>query len=99
MNSMNNLKTEALRNFSNALKKFAALNGAAGLYHQTITFAFLILIDERIRSEANAQNWEEFKANYPELFDWKNNILKRYYQEATLKSDFAKQTFVFPDKF
>ena len=90
---------EALRNFSNALKNFAEVNNAAGLYHQTITFAFLILINERIKAASNSQSWDEFQAHNPELFDWKNNILKKYYQEETLKSDFAKRHFVFPDKF
>ena len=35
---------EAMRNFSDALKNFAKVNKATGLYNETITFAFLILI-------------------------------------------------------
>lgn len=90
---------EALRNFSNALKNFAKVNKAQGLYNETITFAFLIIINERMKRTQTDQNWEDFKKNNSELFDWKNNILKNYYNEATLKSIFAKKTFVFPDKF
>lgn len=90
---------ETLQNFSTALKNFAKVNNAAGLYHETITFAFLILINERIKQAESNQNWDEFRENNPDLFDWKNNILKKYYQEKTLKSVFAKKNFVFPDKF
>jgi len=90
---------EALRNFSETLKRFAKINGATGLYHETITFAFLVLIQERIQSAENKQSWEEFVETNSELFDWKNNILKKYYREETLKSVFAKKNFVFPDNF
>ena len=89
---------EAMRNFSNDLKNFAKINGAAGLYHETITFAYLVLINERLQSLENQTNWEDFVAGNSDLFDWKNNILKRFYQDETIKSDFAKKVFVFPDK-
>ena len=46
---------EALRNFSDALKRFAKINGATGLYHETITFAFLVLIQERRQLTENKQ--------------------------------------------
>lgn len=89
---------EAMSKFSNALKNFALVNNAKGLYNETITFAFLILINERIQSSREL-NWEQFVEKYPELFDWKNNILKRFYRDETIKSIKAKKYFVFPDKF
>jgi hypothetical protein len=88
----------AMSKFTNDLKNFATANGATNLYHETITFAYLILINERLQKTENQSNWEDFVKNYPELFDWKENILKNYYKEATLKTDFAKKNFVFPDK-
>lgn len=88
----------AMTNFSRALKNFATANGATGLYHETITFAYLILINERLKQTNNQQNWEEFKENNSDLFDWKNNILKKYYRNETIKSASAKKYFVFPDK-
>ncbi len=88
---------EALRNFSDALKRFANVNNAAGLYHETITFAFLALINEKMK-KVELENWEEFVENNQDLFDWKDSILKKYYREETLKSVFAKKHFVFPDK-
>jgi hypothetical protein len=89
---------EAMTRFSKALKNFATVNGASGLYHETITFAYLILINERLKATETQQSWEEFRQTNPDLFDWKNNILKKYYREETVKSAFAKQHFVFPDR-
>ena len=89
---------KAIERFSKALKKFATVNGAPKLYHETITFAFLILINERMKAVEKLQNWDEFKQNNPDLFDWKDNILKKYYRQETLKASFAKKVFVFPDK-
>ena len=34
----------------------------------------------------------------PDLLQWKDSILKKYYREETLQSDLAKRIFLFPDK-
>lgn len=89
---------EAMISFSKALKHFATVNGASGLYHETITFAYLILINERLKTAESQTDWEEFIKNNPDLFDWKDNILKKYYRQETIKSELAKRVFIFPDK-
>jgi hypothetical protein len=89
---------EALDKFSSALKKFAAANGKPGLYHETITYAYFFLIRERMVRCATA-NWEEFACQNSDLLVWKNGILSRYYSDATLKSDLARNVFVFPDEY
>jgi len=89
---------EAVRRFSEGLRSFAAHNGKPDRYHETITWAFLFLIRERVaRTARPEQTWEEFAAANPDLLDWKNNVLKKYYSEATLTSDLARSTFVLPD--
>jgi hypothetical protein len=88
---------ETLARFSTNLKKFATLNGKPNLYHETITWAFVFLINERRQRAAAEQSWPEFISANPDLFDWQNNILKGYYREETLTSEFARRTFVFPD--
>jgi hypothetical protein len=88
---------EAIRRFSSSLARFAAAKGKPDLYHETVTWAFLFLIRERMARGGN-QAWEEFAARNEDLMNWSNNILRRYYQEATLKSDLARTTFVMPDK-
>jgi hypothetical protein len=89
---------ETLDRFSAGLKRFAAANGKPNLYHETITWAYVFLIHERIERKEYRQTWSQFVAANPDLFDWKDNILKTYYQEATLRSETARRTFVFPDK-
>ena len=89
---------ETLARFSENLKRFAAANGKPNLYHETITWAYAILIHERTKRNPHQQTWPEFVATNPDLFDWKNNILKCFYEDETLRSDLARQVFVFPDK-
>jgi len=89
---------ESLEIFSAALKRFAQSHGKERLYHETITWAYLLLIHERMHRCGGHQSWEEFAAANPDLLIWKNGILNRYYTEATLQSDLARRVFVFPDK-
>jgi len=89
----------ALAKFSAALKQFAAGHGKTQLYNETITWAYIFLIAERIaRSGAEPLEWNHFAEKNPDLLVWKDGILTRYYEDATLKSDLARRTFIFPDK-
>jgi hypothetical protein len=88
---------DALKRFSTALARFAASRGKPERYHETITWAFLLLIHERI-VRGGVQNWSEFAALNPDLLDWHDNVLKKYYREETLSSDLARTTFLFPDR-
>lgn len=85
---------EALTRFVESLKRFAANAGAAGVYHETVTFAFLFLIHERMTESAT---FDEFAEANPDLFTWKPSILDRYYRAETLWSETARSTFVVPD--
>jgi hypothetical protein len=88
----------ALGEFSAAIKRFADAKGATGLYHETITWAFLLLIAER-QSRKPARTWPEFEAENGDLLVWKPSILERYYSKELLATDLAKKTFVMPDRF
>ena len=89
---------EALRRFSLALARLAAAHGKPNLYHETITWAFLLLIRERIARSNSPQTWAEFSAANTDLLRWDDNILKKYYRPETLASELAKSVFLFPDK-
>ncbi|MGO4885593.1 MAG: hypothetical protein ACLP59_32945 [Bryobacteraceae bacterium] len=88
---------EALQRFSGSLLRFATAQGKPERYHETITWAFLFLIRERMAHAGRTQSWAEFAAANPDLLNWNDNILKRYYRDETLASALAKSTFVFPD--
>lgn len=88
---------EALEKFSLALKKFAVSRGKPKLYHETITWAYLFLIRQRIAKLDGPVEWQEFVTQNPDLLTWKPGVLNLYYREETLQSDLAKSMFVMPD--
>jgi hypothetical protein len=88
----------ALARFAEGLKRYAAAQGAAGLYHETITWAYLLLIRERMEREGAGSTSEEFVDRNPDLLAWKPSILDRYYRPETLGSELAKRVFVMPDR-
>ncbi len=89
---------EALQRFPDALRRFAAAQGKAQLYHGTITWAYLLLIRERIARAGRLQTWEEFAEPNADLFIWKGGVLATLYRQETLDSEFARHTFVLPDR-
>lgn len=89
---------EAIQRFSAALVRFAAAKGKPELYHETVTWAFLLLIRERMARAGQQQTWTEFAAANADLLTSKDDVLKRYYRSETLSSDLARTTFLFPDK-
>lgn len=88
---------DALGEFSRALKRFATAKGKPGLYHETITWAFILLIADRMARQP-ATTWEQFAGQNPDLLTWKPSVLDRYYTSQTLWSDVARRTFVWPDR-
>ena len=89
---------QALEKFSAALRRFAVSQRKPNLYNETITWAYLFLIHERISRTEERQSWEQFATENPDLLTWKDGVLKRYYAEETLQSDLAKRVFVLPDR-
>ena len=89
---------EALQRFSCSLRNFASAKGKPELYHETITWAFVLLIRERMARAGGPPTWTEFAANNSDLLSWKNSALRKYYRDETLASDLARSTFLFPDK-
>ncbi len=87
----------ALGEFTAAIKRFADAKGATGLYHATITWAFLLLIAER-QARTSADSWQAFAAANPDLLVWKPSVLDRYYSKALLTSGLARRVFVLPDR-
>jgi hypothetical protein len=89
---------DALTRFSEGLRRFATANGHPGLYHETITWAYLFLIHQRMAGAETDETWEEFAARNPDLLTWKPSVLNAYYREETLGSELARRVFVMPDR-
>lgn len=75
------------------IRGFAALHGATGLYHETVTRAWLRLIAAADSGEA--PSFEAFLAAHPEL---RGRALDRHYSPETLASEGARVLFVAPDR-
>ena len=84
---------EAISRFSHGLKLLAAKAGKPQVYHETITVAFLALINERRAAGAN-QTWAEFRANNADLFE--KRCLEKWYGAEQLGTDLARRTFCLP---
>lgn len=83
---------DVLPRFASGLRRYAASLGKAGLYHETITWAYLFLIHERMQ-RTPADSFDEFAERNADLF---GAVLGEYYEPATLSSELARRTFVMP---
>ena len=87
---------DALREFTAAIRRFADAKGATGLYHETITWAFLLLIADR-QARRPAETWGAFADANGDLLTWKPSILDRYYSRELLATELARRSFLMPD--
>ena len=82
----------AVAAMSAALRRFAASRGKADRYHETMTVAFLALINERLTASGDPGSFDTFLARHPEIAE--RDLLQRYYSPETLTSDRARRAFV-----
>lgn len=90
-------RAEAIERFAAKLKAWATALGIPGKYHESITWFYMLIIDER-QSEQSATTFEEFIAKNADLISGKPTILERYYRAETLKSAHARNHYVLPDR-
>ena len=86
---------DAVARFDSALRRLTARLGVPGKYHATITWLFLVLINERAVSN---ETWDDFRSRNKDLIRDSKTTLQRYYSDALLFSDAAREHFVLPDK-
>ncbi len=89
---------EVLDRLSAGLAALARSRGRPDRYHETITWAFVFLVRERLVQAGRDQTWEEFATRHSDLLDWKNGVLRRYYRDETLDSELARKNFLLPDR-
>jgi hypothetical protein len=86
---------DAIDRFSRGLRLLAAKAQRPQLYHETVTVAFLALINER-RVRNGARNWNEFQRENADLFD--KRCLEKWYSREQLGSDLARRAFCLPSR-
>jgi hypothetical protein len=88
----------AMERYADRLRAFATSIGKTGLYHETITFAFLMLINERMGDGPPHETWLEFQAHNPDLLQGVRPALGRFYTDERLASERSRARFVMPDR-
>ena len=83
---------DAIVRMTTALRRYAASQGEPERYHETITVAYLALINQHLLERGDAGGWEGFLRDNPDLFD--KRLLLHYYRPETLGSARARQMFV-----
>jgi hypothetical protein len=83
----------ALVRLREAIRRYAGSLGKPQRYHETITVAYVALIQERM-AEHDDGDWAAFAKNNPELFT--PDLLQRIYPASQLDSDLARRIFVLP---
>ena len=75
---------EAIDRFCSNLKAYTQHLGAPDKYHETITWFYLMLINERVATLADGHVWADFRSANADLFESGGMLLRRYYGEETL---------------
>jgi len=92
----NNDLAAAAVTFRALLQRFAAAAGVSAKYHETLTWAYLALIAERMHGHDYATSEELLAAN-SDLLDHKAGAIARYYDVAAItRSPLARAVFVLP---
>ena len=88
----------AAATFRTLLQRFAAAAGVRAKYHETLTWAYLALIAERMHGHDYRTSAELLAAN-PDLLDHKAGAIARYYDVAAItQSPLARAVFVLPER-
>lgn len=88
---------QALPRYARGLLRLATRASRPDRYHETITWAFMFVIQERMM-DAAGEDFEGFRAANPDLFEWPGGPLGDYYSPERLKRDEARKTFLMPDR-
>lgn len=88
----------AIVKFCGGLKAFAASIDKAGLYHETVSWAFMLIIQDRVARGGRDDSWEDFAAANDDLLRNGRQLLERYYLPVTLDSPLARASFIWPDR-
>jgi len=83
----------ALSRMRSAIRNYATSLGKPDRYHETMTVAYMALIQQHIFERGRA-DWESFARDNPELF--KPGLLFQFYPKAQLDSELARRIFLLP---
>jgi hypothetical protein len=89
---------EGAMRFRRAFQRFVRAQGVEHVYNETLTWAYLVLIHQRMHERPAADSFE-FIRDSPDLCDHRHGLVSRYYDlEQIVKSPTAKAMFVLPSR-
>jgi len=84
----------SLERMRRAIRNYAGSLGKPDRYHETITVAYLALIQQVLYERGHGGSWAAFARGAPELFE--PGLLLKFYSRARLESALARRIFVLP---
>jgi hypothetical protein len=83
--------------FCERLRGYVAHVGAAAKYHETITWAYLVLMnEERTLRSAPGETFDALLARRPDLLDHRGGALSKIYEQAQLDQADSRRVFQLP---
>ncbi|GHF12635.1 hypothetical protein GCM10017044_03250 [Kordiimonas sediminis] len=86
----------AVEAYTTGLKALTVKHGLTDKYHETISWFFMVLINERMERAGGYDSFAAFKSDNPDLFEKDSGILGRYYPPDVLTTDYARRVFILP---
>ena len=88
---------EGALHFRNHLKAYVAKVGAEGKYHETITWAYLVLLNEELSLRSPpGESFDAMIRRRPDLLDHRSGAIARCYNKSQLDSADARRVFLLP---
>jgi hypothetical protein len=84
----------ALSRIRAEIRGYASRLGRPERYHETITVAYLALIQQHICQRGDGGGWAGFARENPELLQ--PDLLLHFYARSQLQSELARKVFVLP---
>jgi hypothetical protein len=84
----------ALDRMRRAIRNYATHHGKPDRYHETMTVAYLALIQQHMCERGPSDGWESFTCDNAELLD--RNLLTQFYSREQIESAMARKIFLLP---
>jgi hypothetical protein len=84
----------ALDRMRRAIRSYATHHGKPERYHETITVAYVALIQQHLWERGPSDGWESFMRGNSELLD--PDLLTRFYSREQIESAIARKIFLLP---
>ena len=88
---------EAAQRCADSIRRFATHHGAPEKFHLTMTFAFMHLVNDRMRSAPAGEDFDGFCNRNPDLMRDGRALIGRYYSAKKLDDPAARMAFIEPD--